>query len=69
MYEYVQERSQKGGRPPPPTHTHHQCKCCFAMLRTKAAVTHNEINETVATLKKTSLFVSLNRSLSTEILQ
>jgi len=36
--------------------------------QSKAAVTHNEINESIATVKKTRLFVSLNRPHCTEIL-
>jgi len=35
----------------------------------KAIVTHNEINESIATVKKTGLFVSLNRSHCTVILK
>jgi len=35
----------------------------------KAAVTHNEITESIATVIKTRLFVSLNRSHCTETLQ
>jgi len=35
----------------------------------KAAITHNEINESIATVRKTRLFVSLNRSNCTEMLQ
>jgi len=35
----------------------------------KAAVTHNEINESIATDRKTRLFVLLNRLRCTETLQ
>jgi len=38
-------------------------------LAPKATVMHYEINESIATVKKTSLFVSLNRSHCTETLQ
>jgi len=35
----------------------------------KAAVTHIEINESIATVRKTRLFISLNRSHCTETIQ
>jgi len=38
-------------------------------IRAKVAVAHNEINESIATVRKTRLFVSLNRSHCTETLQ
>jgi len=40
----------------------------FFFIPCKAAVTHNEINESIATVKKTHLFVSLIKSHCTEIL-
>jgi len=39
------------------------------LLFIKAAVTHNEINESIATVKKTGLFVSLHWSHCNEMLQ